>query len=51
MANVNPIPQGFHSVTPFIIASDAWKLIDFIKQVFEAKEIGRFEQKTLLSMQ
>ena len=51
MANVNPIPQGFHSVTPYIIASDASKLIDFLKLAFDAKEIGRFEQKTLLSMQ
>lgn len=43
MTNVNPIPQGFHSVTPYIIASDASKLIDFLKLAFDAKEIDRFE--------
>ena len=43
MTNINPIPQGFHSVTPYIIASDASKLIDFLKQAFDAKEIDRFE--------
>ncbi len=43
MTNISPIPQGFHSVTPYIIASDASKLIDFLKQAFDAKEIDRFE--------
>lgn len=43
MENVNPIPQGFHTVTPYLIVSDASKLIDFIKKSFDAKEIDRFE--------
>lgn len=43
MGNVSPIPHGFHSVTPYLIVSDASKVIDFIKQAFEAKEIDRFE--------
>ena len=43
MGNASPIPQGFHSVTPYLIVSDASKVIDFIKQAFEAKEIDRFE--------
>ena len=43
MTNINPIPHGFHSVTPYIIASDASKLIDSLKQAFDEKEIDRFQ--------
>lgn len=43
MENVNPIPQGFHTITPYLIVSDASKLIDFIKLAFDATEIDRFE--------
>ncbi len=37
MENVNPIPQGFHTVTPYLIVSDASKLIDFIKKIVRCK--------------
>jgi len=43
MENVNPIPQGFHTITPYLIVSDASKLIDFVKKSFDAIEIDRFE--------
>src|ERR1044072_3175246 len=43
MENVNPIPQGFHTITPYLIVSDASTLIDFIKKSFNATEIDRFE--------
>ena len=43
MENVNPIPQGFHTITPYLIVSDASRLIDFIKKSFNATEIDRFE--------
>jgi len=34
---VQPIPEGYHTVTPFIVARDAAKLIDFIHQAFGAE--------------
>ena len=34
---VNPIPKGYHTVTPFIIVKDARKLIEFLKQAFGAE--------------
>jgi PhnB protein len=33
-----PIPAGFHTVTPYLAVSDAQSLIDFVVQVFDAKE-------------
>jgi uncharacterized glyoxalase superfamily protein PhnB len=36
---VKPIPEGYHTVTPYLTVEGAAKLIDFLKQAFEAKEI------------
>ena len=33
---VKPIPDGYHTVTPYITAQDALKVIDFAKQAFGA---------------
>ena len=33
-----PIPDGYHTVTPYLIVDDAQKLIDFLKRAFDAKE-------------
>ncbi|HVX65841.1 MAG TPA: VOC family protein [Bryobacteraceae bacterium] len=41
---VKPIPDNYHAVTPYLIVSDAARLIDFLKQAFEAQEIERFLQ-------
>ena len=38
---VKPIPDGYHSVTPYLTVQGATKLIDFLKQAFEAQEIER----------
>jgi PhnB protein len=38
---VKPIPDGYHSVTPYLIVQGAGKLIDFLKQAFEAQENER----------
>ena len=38
---VKPIPEGFHTVTPYLMVQGASKLIDFLKQAFEAEEIYR----------
>ncbi len=38
---VKPIPDGFHSVTPYLVVPGVPKLIDFLTQAFEAKELHR----------
>ena len=39
---VNPIPQGYHSVTPYLIIEGAGEAIEFYKKAFGAKELFRF---------
>ena len=39
MSPVNYKPEGFHSVTPYLVVQGADRLIDFLKQAFEAVEI------------
>ncbi len=39
---VKPIPDGYHTVTPYLIIKDAAKAIDFYKKAFGAEEIMRF---------
>ena len=36
--NVKPIPDGYTSVTPYLIIDGAAQAIDFYKKVFQAKE-------------
>jgi PhnB protein len=38
MASVEPIPQGYGSVTPYLIVDGAAAAIEFYKKVFEAEE-------------
>lgn len=38
---VKPIPEGYHSVTPYLIIGGAAKAIEFYKQAFGATEIMR----------
>ncbi len=38
---VQPIPEGYHSVTPWIISRDTARLLNFMKQAFGAEEVGR----------
>lgn len=40
-ATVKPIPDGYHSITPYLIVRGAARAIDFYKQVFGANEIMR----------
>ena len=40
---VNPIPEGYHSVTPYIIVDGAARAIEFYKQAFGAEEIFRMD--------
>src|SRR5437899_1437358 len=41
MANVKPIPEGMHTITPHIVVNGAAKAIDFYKRAFGAEEKGR----------
>ena len=38
---VNPIREGFHTVTPYLIVQDPDNLIEFVKQAFGATETLR----------
>ena len=37
---VPPIPEGYHTVTPWIITSDTARLLDFVKHAFGAEILG-----------
>lgn len=38
---VKPIPDGYHSLTPYLVVSDATKALAFYAQAFGAKELFR----------
>ena len=38
---VKPIPDGFHTVTPYLVVPGVAKLLDFLQQAFAAEEIVR----------
>jgi uncharacterized glyoxalase superfamily protein PhnB len=40
---VNPIPEGYHTVTPYLVVEGAAGVIDFAKKAFGATEAMRFE--------
>jgi uncharacterized glyoxalase superfamily protein PhnB len=42
-AQVSPIPQGFHTVTPHLIVSDSRKAAEFYKKAFGAEILGLAE--------
>jgi len=37
-AGVSPVPKGYRTITPYLVAEDATALIDFVKQTFGAEE-------------
>ena len=41
MSTVKPIPEGYHTVTPYLIVKGGEQLIEFLKQAFGAEEIYR----------
>ena len=45
MASVNPIPDGYHSVTPYLIIDGASDAIDYYKKAFNATELFRMEHQ------
>ena len=38
---VKPIPEGYHSVTPYLVVQGVPTLLDFLKHAFDATEIMR----------
>jgi PhnB protein len=43
-ANVRPIPEGYHSITPYLIVKDCAKAIEFYRKSFGAE--ARFRMDT-----
>lgn len=39
--SAKPVPEGFHTATPYIIAQGASRLIDFMQRAFGAVEVKR----------
>jgi uncharacterized glyoxalase superfamily protein PhnB len=39
--SVQAIPNGSHSITPYLVVEGVPKLIEFLKQAFGAEELGR----------
>ncbi len=40
--SVNYIPEGYHTITPYLVIKDAAKALDHYKQAFGAVELVRF---------
>jgi PhnB protein len=38
MTSVKPIPEGYHTVTPYLLVEGVDKLIEFVKKAFELSE-------------
>ena len=45
MGNVKPIPEGYHSVTPYLVIKGAAAAIDYYKEAFGATELFRMEHE------
>jgi PhnB protein len=43
---VKPIPDGYHSITPYLIVRDAARALDFYKKAFGAVELLRMAHPT-----
>ena len=44
MTNVKSIPDGFHTLTPYIVVRDAASAIAFYRDAFDAEEIYRLTE-------
>ena len=44
MAKFKPIPDGYHSITPYLIVKGAAKALEFYKKAFAAEELLRMPQ-------
>ncbi len=39
--SVNPIPENFHTITPYMVIEGAAKLLEFMEQAFSAQVLSR----------
>ena len=45
MADVKPIPDGYHSITPYLVISGAADALEYYKKAFGATELFRMEHE------
>lgn len=45
MADVKPIPEGYHSLTPYLIIDGAAQALEYYKNAFGATELFRMEHE------
>lgn len=47
---VQPIPPGFHTITPYLVVKDAAKLIEFLRRILDAevKHISKLPDGTIM---
>jgi PhnB protein len=45
MADVKPIPEGYHSLTPYLVVDGGAKALDYYKKAFGATELFRMEHE------
>jgi len=38
---VKPVPDGYHSITPYLVLNGAARVIDFLKEAFGGQEVMR----------
>jgi PhnB protein len=43
MTKPRPIPEGYGTVTPWVVTKDTRRLLEFIKDAFDAEELARVE--------
>ena len=43
MADVKPIPEGYHSLTPYLVINGAAEAMEYYKTAFGAVELFRME--------
>ena len=43
MAAVKPVPEGYHTVTPYLVVEGVADIINFLKEAFGAEERHRME--------
>src|SRR5687767_15523931 len=45
MADVKPIPEGYHSITPYLCIQGAAEALEYYKKAFGATELFRMEHE------
>jgi PhnB protein len=41
----DPVPEGYGTVTPWVISEDTVRLLDFVAKAFDATELARLERE------